>query len=362
MNNITDFILKTWTYARKTRVSPKGWIHGNAPCCLHNGETKDKRSRGGWKVDPTTGGIVYNCFNCGFKTGYIPGKKLYHKTRSLLSWMGASPNDINRMVIEALRVRDITPLAPTEPKEHEEINFKERDLPVGAMSFNQWTEWYELKGDDNYPIGLVDTVEYAAGRLGDLSKMSDLYYTLDRGKPTQAMNKRLIIPFTWKGKIVGYTARGIIDYVKPKYLMEIDSNYVYGTDRLIEESEFVLVFEGPIDAMLLNGVAVLSNTVSVEQADLIESLNKKVIVVPDLSHTGIPLIDIAMNYGWSVSFPEWEADIKDAAEAVQRYGKLFTLKTIISNVLSTKLKIELSKRKLHDLPNRQRSSRNPSSH
>ena len=283
--------------------------------------------------------------NCNYKTGYEPGKKLYHKTRNLLRWMGTSENEINRLVLEAMRERDMATFVEREPKTHEEINFKERPLPPEALSFEQWMEWHELKEDTNYPEGLVNAVEYAADRLGDLSKMPDLYYTLDRKLP--AMNKRVIIPFTWKDKIVGYTARAVNEHIKPKYYMEVDSDYVFGTDRLVKDSEFVLVFEGPMDALLMNGLAVLSNSISAEQADIIEDLGKQVIVVPDLSSTGIPLINAAKDYGWSVSFPEWEEDVKDAGEAVQRYGKLFTLKTIISNVLSSKLKIDLHMRKLN---------------
>ena len=290
--------------------------------------------------------IAYHCFNCNFKTGYTPGKKLFHKTRRLLGWMGMSENDINRLVIEALRIRDLTPHIKEREREHEEITFKERPLPKESMSFLQWMEWYELKGEKDYPQGLVDAVTYAADRLGDLSLMPDIYYTLDR---EHAMNKRIIIPFTWQGKTVGYTARSFKKLIKPKYYMDVDSNYVFGIDNLVKESEFVLVFEGPMDALLMNGVAVLSNSISVEQADIIEDLGKQVIVVPDLNSTGVPLIESAVEYGWSVSFPEWEEDVKDAGEAVQRYGKLFTLKTIISNVLSSELKIRLhTKRRIND--------------
>ena len=350
MNNVTDAILRAWTGSRKTRVSPKGWVHGNAPCCVHNGETKDTRGRGGFKVDSTTGGIVYHCFNCNFKTGFTPGKKLYHKTRRLLSWIGIDENEINRLTIEALRIRDLTPhIFEEREEEREEITFKERPLPEGAMSFEQWAEWYALK-DENYPIGLMNAVEYAAER--DIVDQTDLYYTLGRAhgdNKIAAMNKRLIIPFTWKGKIVGFTARAIdtVTSVKPKYLMEVDSDYVFNTDNLIKDSKFVLVFEGPMDALLMNGVAILSNSISPEQADLIEDLGKQVIVVPDLEASGIPMIEDAIEYGWSVSFPDWEEDVKDAGEAVQRYGKLFTLKSIISNVLSTKLKIKLHMKKLN---------------
>lgn len=342
MNNVTDFILKTWMSTRKTKQTPKGWQSGNAPCCPHNGESRDTRGRGGTKIDSSTGGIVYSCFNCGFKTGYTPGKKLYHKTRKLLSWMGASERDISRMVIEAMRVRDTSLFVEVEEKVHDEIDFKERELPAGALSFEQWAEFYILKGSNVYPGGLLTAVQYASSRMGDISNM-DLYWTEDN---EMAMNKRLIIPFTWKGKIVGYTARSLKKLIRPKYLNNVDSNYVFGTDNLVKESDFVLVFEGPIDAILMNGVAVLSNIVSVEQADLIEDLGKKVIVVPDMESTGTRLIDSAIEFGWHVSFPEWEDDVKDAGEAVQRYGKLFTLKTIISNILSSKLKIELYKKRM----------------
>ena len=345
MNNVTDFIYKTWTSTRKTKVSPKGWIHSNAVCCVHNGESKDTRGRGGFKLDEMTGGIVYSCFNCGFKTGYTPGKTLFHKTRKLLTWMGANSNDINRMVIEALRIKDLETYVHVTPKEHEEVTFKKRELPEEAVSFLQWIAWFELKGNEDYPRGLVKAVEYSAERLGDLTKMPELYWSESKN---HAMDRRVIIPFTWKGKTVGYTARTFSESIKPKYYMEVDSNYVFGIDRLIDDSEFVLVFEGPIDALLMNGLAVLSNSISAEQADIIEGLGKKVIIVPDMNSTGIPLIDAAAHYGWSVSFPEWDHDIKDAGEAVQRYGKLFTLKSIISNIATTKLKIELQKKKIHD--------------
>ena len=344
MNNVTDFIFKTWTSTRKTKVSPKGWHSGNAPCCVHNGETKDTRGRGGVKIDNTgSGGIVYSCFNCGFKTGYKPGQKLYHKTRKLLRWMGANESDIQRMVIESLRVRETQIFVEPEEKEFEEINFKRRPLPKEALSFEEWVTWCELN-DSEYPAYLIDAADMAAERFGE--NVPDLYWTPNKEK---TMNKRLIIPFTWKGKIVGYTARRLFDNSSiPKYLMEVDSDYVYGTDNLIKESNFVLVFEGPIDAILMNGVAVLSNQISEEQADLIESLGKDVIVVPDLNHTGLPLINSAIDYGWSVSFPEWDPEVKDAGEAFQKYGKLFTLKSIINNVQTSKLKIELQKRKINE--------------
>lgn len=341
-DTILQHTLKFWTSTRKTRVSPKGWVSGNAACCVHNGETADKRGRAGIRPGED-GSFSYSCFNCNYKTGYTPGRPLSHKLRNLLRWLGATENDINYLVIEALRSRDLTGYIPTEHKEHEVIEFKERQLPEGALSFEQWIEFYELKSSTDYPSGLIRAVEYAAERFGDLSQYPEIYWTEDS---TNAMNKRIIFPFTWEGKNVGYVARSFKKLIKPKYYTDVDSDYVYGIDNLVPESEFVLVFEGVVDAMLLNGVAVLSNKISPQQADMIEELGKQVILVPDLQESGKPLINDAIEYGWHVAFPEWDNDIKDSGEAVQRYGKLFTLKSIISSVATNKTKIELLKRRI----------------
>jgi len=242
-------------------------------------------------------------------------------------------------VIEALRIRDLTDYIVQAPKEIEEITFTERKLPEGAKSFSAWAA-----GED-YPDGLLQAITYAADRLGDLEDYPEVYWTESK---TDAMSKRIIFPFTWNGKNVGYSGRTFKKIIKPKYMVAVDSDYVYGLDNLIKESEFVLVFEGVIDALLMNGLAVLSNKISAEQADQIEQLGKQVIVVPDMSEDGKPLINAAIEYDWHVAFPDWDNDVKDAGEAVQRYGKLFTLKSIISNVATNATKIELLKRRIHD--------------
>jgi hypothetical protein len=78
---------------------------------------------------------------------------------------------------------------------------------------------------------------------------------------------------------------------------------------------------------------------------IVDSLNREVIVVPDRDKAGMELVQAAMEYGWNVAFPEWEKDIKDASDAVQRYGQLFTMKTILNSVETSNLKIQLRSRK-----------------
>jgi hypothetical protein len=60
------------------------------------------------------------------------------------------------------------------------------------------------------------------------------------------------------------------------------------------------------------------------------------------------LVDAALEYGWSVSFPVWQETCKDINSAVQKYGKLFVLKAIVDARQSNRLKIELLKKRLYN--------------
>jgi DNA primase len=98
--------------------------------------------------------------------------------------------------------------------------------------------------------------------------------------------------------------------------------------------------------MSIDGVAVLTNECNETQADIIESLGREVIVVADRDRAGAKLIDAAIKYGWTVSYPVWLETCKDVNEAVIKYGRLFVLKTILDAKETSRLKIELIRKKL----------------
>ena len=52
-------------------------------------------------------------------------------------------------------------------------------------------------------------------------------------------------------------------------------------------------------------------------------------------------VRVAIKHGWSVSFPPWEEDIKDASDAVVRYGRLFTVKSILESIETNGTKIKI---------------------
>ena len=99
--------------------------------------------------------------------------------------------------------------------------------------------------------------------------------------------------------------------------------------------------------MLFRSVAILSNECNEVQADIIDGLGREVIVVPDADQAGKKLIDAAIEYGWSVSYPIWQETHKDVSSAVTNYGRLFVLKSILEAKQTSRLKIELLKKKLN---------------
>ena len=346
-NDIQDYTLSLWGRGRKLSRHSSGWISGNAPCCIHNGETVDVRGRGGIKPD-TDGSIGYHCFNCNYKAKFVPGQVISKNFKDLLKWMGASDGDIQRLLIESLRLKEQLDFIPKHVRPKPKTNFEKIDLPMGSRLLVDVIHDYD--DPDDLPRNFVDVASYAIDRFGSIDEY-ELYWTDIKppDMPFVGMPRRLIIPMKWKNKIIGYAAR-TVDSNIPKYLTEVDTGgYIFNTENLNKKSDFVLGVEGIIDALLIDGVGILTNEISDVRAQNLESLGKKIIIVPDQDHAGMKMIDQALYYGWAVSIPNWEMDVKDVGNAVTKYGKLFTLKSILENVYESALKIELARKQLiHD--------------
>ena len=343
LNSIRDAVTQILPHKRKTN-SASGWISFMAPCCHHNGESADTRGRGGMILN-ADGGCSFHCFNCQFKASYVPGRHLTYKFRKLLSWLGADEGTVKRLVIDAIRIKDlIGPDQLIESVEQEEIKFKPRPLPAEAQDFHSLSTFYSLNNDQDVPQGYHDGILYVAERQINLERYP-FYWTPE---VQYNLHKRVIIPFTWQGQTIGYTARAVQEDIKPKYFTQHEPNYVFNVDRQLPSSRFVIVCEGPFDAMAIDGVAILGNEVSEQQADIIDRLGRQVIVVPDTDRPGRKMVDAALEYGWDVSFPIWQESCKDINEAVVKFGKLFVLKSILAAVETSRLKIEIIKRRLYN--------------
>lgn len=319
MNLIIDTVQTHLPYRRKT--TPSGWVSFNAVCCHHNGTTADTRQRGGIMINE---GVSYHCFNCGFKASWQPGRKISAKFKKLLNWLNVGDDLITKCSLEALRIEEDSTYSSTK---NLIPTFIDKALPLGAEPITSLV--------DNPPDELVPVLEYLMSRQLYLEDYN-FYWT-----PEEGFQNRLIIPFFYQGRIVGYTARKITDG-KPKYISEQQPGYVFNLDRQTADRELVIVTEGPIDAICIDGVAVMSAEIGSVQSMLINQLQRQVVVLPDRDAAGQKLAEQALEYGWSVSFPEWEPGIKDVNEAVNRYGRLYTLYSIINSIERTDLKIQLA--------------------
>jgi hypothetical protein len=311
----------------RAKSSPSGWTSFNAPCCHHRGHSADKRKRGGIRFDT---GIVYNCFNCKYTASWQPGRPLSNKFKNLCRWLGASDTDIKDLVFEALKTE-----SPEYEATHyeERVEFTEKELPEGALPIS---DWLSVELDNAQAIQLAAVVEYILER-GFNPTSGDFYWS-----PLSGYESRVIVPFRYKGKIVGNTARKV-NGGKPKYLSDQHPHFVFNVDKQQENQEYVFVVEGPFDAMSIGGMALLTNDIAEQQYKIINSLGSKVIVIPDQDRAGVNLINKAAEYGWSVSFPTWEDDIKDVADAVERYGKLFVVVDAIKTAQDHEAKINIAK-------------------
>lgn len=304
----------------KKKQTASGWTSFNAPCCVHRGDTPDKRQRGGIKPS-ADGSFSFHCFNCGYTASFVLGRSLTFKARKLLEWMNVPQEEIERINLESLKHKSIEGLLGERQAiltTLQNIAFEDRDLPATTQPLNDSAK------------------EYLQNRHIPLD-YPFLYKTMPR--------PGVVIPFTYENQVVGHTTR-FFDNRTPRYIQDIQPGYVFGTDLQKDTWQSVIVVEGVFDALSINGLAVLHAEINDAQVRLIRNLGRDVIVVPDQDEAGTKLVDRAVELGWAVSIPEWPAGIKDVNDAVICMGKLATLISIMQSRETSKIKIELRKKQL----------------
>jgi DNA primase len=78
---------------------------------------------------------------------------------------------------------------------------------------------------------------------------------------------------------------------------------------------------------------------------VIKKLRRDIIVVPDRDKPGMEICDRALELGYKVSIPNWAPEVKDTNDAVMTYGKLPTLLSILESATTSKITIEMMRRK-----------------
>jgi len=326
MSLIADTLLQHLPGKRK--YTPSGWISFNAVCC------DDKRQRGGFIVN---GGdaVSYHCFNCQFKCSWQPGRTISQKMNKFMRLLNMGDDMINQLRLEALRLNDNsnTQISSIIPK------FETRALPMDARSFDSWITFVKLTDRDYaVPTKFTEAVRYLVER-----KIDPFAYPFYHSNKV-GFNNRIIIPFLYKGEIVGWTARAFGD-AKPKYLSEQQPGYVFNLDRQTDNRAFVIVCEGPFDALSIDACALLGAEIKDSQNWLLKQLGREIVLVPDRDKAGAVTVEQALEFGWSVSMPDWPDDVKDVNDAVVKLGQLAALWLIAEAKESNSLKIQLRAKK-----------------
>ena len=309
----------------KRKTTPSGWTSFNAPCCHHTGNTMDKRGRGGLISEGDT--VSYHCFNCGYKASWQPGRPVSHKLRKLLQWLNCSDDTITKLTFDVMRINEGVEVAE---RKIELPTFETVPLPPDAVKIADITDFNKFS---------MAILEYMSTRQLNLDD-TDYYWS-----PSLGYRDRLIVPFYYEKRIVGWTARTITEDKKPKYLTETQPGFVYGLDEQNYNKIFCILCEGQIDAIHIDGCALGGSEINDQQALLLNKLQKEIIVVPDRDKAGSKLVEQAIERGWSVSLPEWNDSINDIGDAVAKYGRLYTLYSIANAAESSPLKIRLRAKK-----------------
>jgi len=313
--SIVENILRAHLPALKATTG--GWLTMNCPMCMQNGQSRpDNKHRGGMKFEVDR--IGYHCFNCQFTTGWRPGQRLGFKLIKLMRAFGIDEGDVQRLKIQLWDqvVEDETVI--DEP-------YKKPDWPQ--------IEWPWTVRDLT-----LEAAEYLDSRK--ILELSDWYTS---SSPKQDMEHRVILPYMSDVKIVGYSARWIGEVPKgtPKMVTTKPPHFVFNLDKQGHLRKYTIVVEGEYDALSIDGVAIMSNNISPEQAKLIEDVDSEPVVLPDRDKSGMGMALQAADLGWSVSFPEWPDGIKDANEATIKFGRVATLQSILSAIVTSPLKIKL---------------------
>jgi hypothetical protein len=111
-----------------------------------------------------------------------------------------------------------------KPEQHQSrIDFTDKPLPEGSLSLKEWVEF----GTD-MPEEIVPVLEYVYNR-GYNPLDGNFYWS-----PSPGYEQRVIVPFVYQGRIVGNTARKIVDG-RPKYLSDQHPHFVFNVDAQQEE-------------------------------------------------------------------------------------------------------------------------------
>ena len=240
----------------------------------------------------------------------------------MLQWIGLAKEQIDKLSFESFSQRSALEIH-SQPLSIAPISFETVPLPENSRPLD--------------PNRDTQCVDYLRGRGISINDY-DFYHVDNETRP------RIIMPYYYNGKVVGNTSR-FFDDRRPKYIAEQQKGYIFNIDSQHPSWQVCILVEGQFDAISIGGCAYMGSNISSEQAQLLKTLQRKIIVVPDQDSSGMKICDCAMDLGYQISIPNWSSDVKDVNDAVKKYGRLPTLMSILQNATSSKIIIEMKRKR-----------------
>lgn len=325
--NLTELAIQHLPSNKK--ASHSGGFYINCQMCISMGEPRnDTKFRCGFTPQPD-GGFWVHCHNCKFATKWEMNGRVSKNMMKFLTKLGI---DSKQVPLGLRLLRNDEKAEVTVIKEIAQevaLEFEVVRLPRGSKRFAEWMD------NDNTPKEFIDALVYLDSRGAAVFEGWDYFWTPDLKR---SMNQRIIIPFYHHGKIVGYTARTFTDNTKlSKYYADTQTDYMFNQDKLEGDLKIIFLVEGVFDAIAIKGVASMGNLLTEKQINLLNRSQKEIILIPDRAKTGSGLVNQALENDWKVSMPTWDlGQIDDVASATEKYGRLYTLKTILDSAITDK--------------------------
>ena len=178
--------------------------------------------------------------------------------RQFMSYIGIPEDTIRKLAIEAMREEE----GDVKYEKKKFVTFKNKTLPKNAHKLDVWLEKYVGNDLTEPQWKKIDgLLKYLESR-GIGPEWYDFMYSPDQHWD---VNKRLLIPFYWRGDIVGFTGRMFEQSDKVKYYTDVQPGYVFNTDAQDDDRKYIVAVEGPIDAIAIDGVALLGSEIKEQQ-------------------------------------------------------------------------------------------------
>ena len=271
--------------------------------------------------------VGFHCFNCGHVAKYDPSEHPYlsDNMKEVMSDFLIPEAEYQQAVLTSLKN-----FHPEKDKEADNIvveNLEPDEIPLPEL-------FYSLKDADENDRW----AELARYYLEEERSVNPDSYPFMLSRPTKdprlkKWHGRVIMPIYKDGKLIFYIGRDLTGKKTKKYETPSYSRdkVLYGYDKLHTDYDKPLyIVEGWFDAEAIDGVAIFGNEISDSKIKILNKSRRKKVYIPDRYGRGMAGAEQALEAGWAISTPNI-GTCKDMSEAVQKYGKLYVLKTLADN-------------------------------